>query len=339
MENIVSVEQEMEQVEVGKPHVVILGAGASYAAFPNGDKKGRKLPLMNNFVETLGLQDLISSTDLSFSSHNFEDIYSEIHRRPELEDIRKELENTVYDYFSEMELPDEPTLYDYLVLSLRDKDVIATFNWDPFLVQAIRRNGPRFKLPIPLFLHGNVAVGYCPEGHMMGDNGSRCHRCGVPLRRTKLLYPVGEKNYQLDEFISQQWETIADFLKSAFMVTIFGYGAPITDVAAMELFKEAWGCAYNRYMEEIEIIDIKEEDELQDTWSPFIHSHHYQVQSDFYNSWISNHPRRTGEVHYNRFLDRKYHQKNTLPKAANFTDLWDWYDRLQKYEDTSTQQK
>ena len=72
----VSVEEEIKQIEVGKPHVVILGAGASYAAFPKGDKNGRKLPLMNNFVETLGIDDLISRTDLSFDSYNFEDIYS-----------------------------------------------------------------------------------------------------------------------------------------------------------------------------------------------------------------------------------------------------------------------
>ena len=32
------------------PHVVILGAGASLAAFPDGDKNGRKLPLMNDIV-------------------------------------------------------------------------------------------------------------------------------------------------------------------------------------------------------------------------------------------------------------------------------------------------
>jgi hypothetical protein len=31
-----------------RSHVVILGAGASYAAFPDGDKNGRKLPLMWN---------------------------------------------------------------------------------------------------------------------------------------------------------------------------------------------------------------------------------------------------------------------------------------------------
>jgi len=162
----VSAEEKIKQIEMRNPHVAILGAGASYAAFPKGDKNGRKLPLMNNFVETLGIEELISRTGLAFSSTNFEDIYSEIHVRPELGDIREELENTVYDYFQKMELPDEPTIYDHLVLSLRNKDFIATFNWDPFLVQAIRRNGARFNLPRTLFLHGNVEVGYCTDGHM-----------------------------------------------------------------------------------------------------------------------------------------------------------------------------
>ena len=328
---------EIRQIEVGKPHVVILGAGASYAAFPDGDKNGRKLPLMNNFVETLGIENLISQTGLSLPSDNFEKIYSEIQMRPELADIRKELENTVYDYFSRMALPDEPTLYDHLVLSLRNKDVIATFNWDPFLVQTIRRNSSRFKLPHPLFLHGNVEVGYCAEGHMMGNNGSSCHHCGVPLRRTRLLYPVVEKNYHLDEFISRQWATMADAIKKTFMLTIFGYGAPSSDVSAIALFEKAWGSVDSRTMEETEVIDIRKEDDLVDTWSPFIHSHHYQVECDFYNSWIANHPRRTYEAYKNQYYYSKFIDTNPLPKSANFEDLWAWYDRLQEVENEHTQ--
>lgn len=41
------------------PHVVLLGAGASLAAFPNGDAKGNKLPLMSDFVATVGLTELL----------------------------------------------------------------------------------------------------------------------------------------------------------------------------------------------------------------------------------------------------------------------------------------
>ncbi len=332
----VSVEEEINQIVVSKPHVVILGAGASYAAFPNGDRNGRKLPLMNNFVETLGIEDLILRTGLSFSSTNFEDIYSEIHKRPGLKDIREELENIVYNYFKGMELPDEPTIYDHLVLSLRNKDFIATFNWDPFLVQAIRRNGERFKMPRPLFLHGNVEVGYCKEGHMMGNNGGYCHHCGEKLTQTPLLYPVGEKNYHLDEFISRQWAAMADLLKHTFMVSIFGYGAPTSDASAIALLKEAWGSVDSRNLEEFEIIDVRDEDDLRDTWSPFIHSHHYHVENTFYNSWIANHPRRTGEAYLNQFIDAQFIDNNPLPQSANFEELWAWYDRLQEVENAHT---
>ena len=171
----VSAEQEVNQIQIGKPHVLILGAGASYAAFPNGDRNGRKLPLMNNFIEVLGLESLINSSGLTFKSNNFEDIYSDIYKQPKLQPLREQLEKEVYSYFRGMELPNEPTIYDHLVLSLRNKDFIATFNWDPFLVQAIKRNGARFELPRPLFLHGNVEVGHCPDGHMMGNNGKKCH--------------------------------------------------------------------------------------------------------------------------------------------------------------------
>lgn len=328
----VSAEEEIRQLSVGKPHLVILGAGASYAAFPTGDKNGRKLPLMNNFIETLGLESVVARTGLKFSSSNFEDIYSKIHQESGLKDVREELEREVYGYFGAMELPPEPTAYDHLVLSLRNKDFIATFNWDPFLVQAIRRNGHRFKLPRTLFLHGNVEVAYCSAGHMMGNTGAVCQHCGNPLTPTKLLYPIAEKNYHLDEFIARQWATLEDVLKHAFMVTIFGYGAPTSDARAIDLLKKAWGNTNNRSMEEFEIIDIRNEDDLRGTWSPFIHSHHYRVETNFYDSWIANHPRRTGEAYLNQFIEAKFIENNPIPKNFGFKELWDWYDKLQDIE-------
>ena len=327
--------EEINQIESGRPHVVILGAGASYAAFPHGDKNGKKLPLMDGFVETLGIEKLVESSGIKTTSNNFEDIYSQIHEKSELSSLREELEREVYNYFQNMELPDEPTIYDHLVLSLRNKDFIATFNWDPFLVQAIRRNGVRFKLPRPLFLHGNVEVGYCLNGHMMGNNGDVCKKCYEPLTPTKLLYPITEKNYHLNEFISRQWATLEDLLKNAFMVTIFGYGAPDSDVQAVELLKKAWGSPDSREFEEIEIIDVRNEDELRETWSPFIHSHHYRVEDDFYDSWIANHPRRTGEAYLNQFIKAMFIENNPLPKNAGFEELWEWYERLQYVENTA----
>lgn len=332
----VTADDEIRQISVGKPHVVILGAGASYAAFPQGDKHGRMLPLMNNLIETLGIEDIVAETGLCFESQNFEDIYACIHQDSGLIDIREELERQVYRYFREMELPAHPTIYDHLVLSLRDKDLIATFNWDPFLVQAIRRNSHRFKLPRVLFLHGNVEVGYCAEGHMMGNNGGSCSHCCSQLEPTRLLYPITQKNYQLDQFISRQWAMVADALKHAFMVTIFGYGAPTSDARAIELLKGAWGSTDERCMEQFEIIDIRDEAELKETWSPFIHTHHHDVYSDFYDSWIAHHPRRTGEAYLNQFMEGKFVENNPLPKEACFAELWDWYSRLQEIEDAES---
>ena len=66
---------------VNRPHVVILGAGASVATIPDGDKFGVKCPVMNNAIETLGLQDIVDKANLQTKSPNLEDIYSEMYSR------------------------------------------------------------------------------------------------------------------------------------------------------------------------------------------------------------------------------------------------------------------
>jgi hypothetical protein len=228
---------------MGKPHVVILGAGASYAAFPNGDKNGAKLPLMNNFVEILGLSRLLSETGINFEIDNFEKIYDQLHQNDTHREIREELEEVIYEYFSHLEIIDKPTIYDHLLLSLREKDVVATFNWDPFLLAAYRRNGHRntqkIKLPRLLFLHGNVGVGFCEKDKVAGKNGERCSMCGCILPPTQLLYPIAKKNYHSSGFISSQWKELNQYLQDAFMITIFGYSAPQSDVSAIDLMKSA----------------------------------------------------------------------------------------------------
>ena len=56
-----------------RPHVVILGAGASVATIPNGDKYGRKISVMDGFIDNLGLRGILSG--IEFESENLEDIY------------------------------------------------------------------------------------------------------------------------------------------------------------------------------------------------------------------------------------------------------------------------
>ncbi len=51
--------EEIGQVNVSRPHIVILGAGASRATCLSGDANGKQLPVMEDLVEVVGLQDLL----------------------------------------------------------------------------------------------------------------------------------------------------------------------------------------------------------------------------------------------------------------------------------------
>ena len=56
------------------PHLVILGAGATMAAIPDGDKNGLKTSLMKGFVSNLNLDNLFEGISLNTKSKNLEDI-------------------------------------------------------------------------------------------------------------------------------------------------------------------------------------------------------------------------------------------------------------------------
>lgn len=327
-----SVDDEINAIKMKRPHVVLVGAGASRAAFPSGDANGKPLPLMTDFLEIVPVKDLLERHGVATAGRNFEDLYSRLHDNPQHAELLKQLEGTVLDYFSSLQLPETPTIYDQLVLSLRPKDVIATFNWDPFLIQAVQRNRNIIKGPLLLFLHGNVLEGFCVAHKTYGLIGNACRQCSQPLQRVPLLFPIGKKDYNSEPAIKLAWDALHAAFEDAFMVTVFGYGAPQSDVEAIALLKKAWGDKNDRSMEEFEIIDIRKEDDLRDSWDAFIHSHHYQTYSAFADSWIANHPRRTGEAYIHQFLDALFIDNNPVPRCKTLRDLQDWYTPLLKRE-------
>jgi hypothetical protein len=321
-----SFEELKTEVNFGRPHVVILGAGASVAALPGGDANGIRLPVMLNFVETLGIEGILSDAAVKWKDRNFEDIFQELTEDPSLVIARQKVEDAVSGYFGSMTLPAQLTIYDYLVLSLRQKDVVATFNWDPFLFSACLRNRTVAPMPQILFLHGCAVIGYCEEHSQQGLLSARCRICNRQFTPTKLLYPIKNKNYDSDAYISSQWRTLHKALENAFILTVFGYGAPASDAAAIKLMSDAWGLASERNLEETEIIDIKSEKELADNWKPFIHSHHYRATKDYLHSLLGRFPRRTceaiwAETQEIKFLDYvnpfpDFH--NSLPELQNW---------------------
>lgn len=181
-----------------RPHVILLGAGASRAALPDGDANGQKLPLINDFIEVVGLEPLLEEMGIQHEGRNIESLYAELAQSDDEQLAR--VEKVISDYFGSLRLPDHPTIYDYIVLSVTERDLLATFNWDPFLIQAIHRNLPALvEVPPFAFLHGNAAIGVCPKDKIIGPIDSPCSECGKPRQPSKLLYPITEKNYASDE--------------------------------------------------------------------------------------------------------------------------------------------
>ena len=320
----------------GGRHVVLLGAGASIASnLRNPEPGGKQLPSMENFIEVVGLQDIVESLPVGLRHSNFEALYSAMHQADPVSAGIQEIQARVRRYFEEMEMPDEPTIYDYLVLSLRPKDLIATFNWDPFLVQAYLRHNKKVKLPNCAFLHGNVSIGYSEEDEKPGPAGARHILTDNYYPPVPLLFPVTEKNYNRHPFIRGEWEKVKTWLHSedTKLVTIFGYGAPTTDVEAMRLLNEAWGAPDQRDMEQLEVIDIKTEDAIRATWKGFIHSHHYDYCTSYFDSSLALNPRRTFESYTQHIVpmsvEEAFSQSNPVPSdLKTLKDLYEWHEPL-----------
>lgn len=119
---------------------------------------------MNDLAKILSLNNLLTKNNIN-PSENFETIYSQITD----DGLKKEIESRIIDYFSKLSLPEHVTIYDQLLLSLREKDAIFTFNWDPFLFDAYKRNSDIVSLPQIFFLHGNVRIGACEACDKWGE--------------------------------------------------------------------------------------------------------------------------------------------------------------------------
>lgn len=306
---------------VPRPHIVLLGAGASVAAAPNGDKNGKRIPVLNSLPATLGIEAELKQAGFKLPISDFEQAFTEICADEGKAELRKLVEDRVYSYFSTLQLPDEPTVYDYLVTGLRHKDVIATFNWDPFLIQAYIRNnafetGPRF-----LFLHGSVAVGLCMAHKTMGFPWQVCSKCGGQFEKSQLLYPVGKKDYAKDKFIASQWEQLKRDLAIGYGFTIFGYSGPKTDMEARQLMSEQWTASPIYQQSEVEIIDIADRDWLEENWQDVICSHHYRIHSDWKQALFYQHPRRTTEALYDSLVMCAPRWEQPFPASSELSSL------------------
>jgi hypothetical protein len=251
---------------------------------------------MNDLVDILGLRPLINEACFEIGQDDdFEAIYSCLLSNSYHACIVREIERRLEEYFSDLSLPYEATIYDRLLISLRSTDAVITFNWDSFLFDAYQRNRYALQLPEIFFLHGNVRIGACGQHDSWGARNERCSECCQQFTDVPLLYPITQKNYSSNPYIRRNWDAARSLFSEAFTITIFGYSAPVADADAVGLLRQAWMERSARTFEHIEIIDIASESLLHARWSPFTPTLHYRVVTAFEQSRISRWPRRSCE--------------------------------------------
>jgi hypothetical protein len=281
---------------------------------------------MNDLIDCVGIGEIIRKSGYDPAT-NFEAIYSRLHRERQAAVLEK-LDAAIRSYFSQIILPEVPTLYDYLILSLRPKDTIVTFNWDPLLPQAYKRwRHLGAVLPDIQFLHGNIDVGIDREKKKFGFMSDEPYP-GRTLVPTRLLYPVEEKNYNSDDFIAEQWRKTTDYMAEAYYVTVYGYSAPTTDVEAKALLLKSWTDNPTRELAEIDIVDIRDPSEVRDSWSDFIVRTHGGASKDFSYNRLMRHPRRSCESFAFATLQIDPWRADPFPACRSLAELEMWIKPL-----------
>jgi hypothetical protein len=242
----------------------------------------------------------------------------------------------IHWYFSGLEIPDRVTLYDLLILSLQEKDVIFSFNWDPLLLQAFARNINVKQLPKIHFLHGNVGIGICIKHKRAGYIGNKCSVCGDYFSPSKLLYPIKSKQYREDPFIASEWGALDEYFDNAFVMTIFGYNSPTTDFLAKEMMLKAWRQNKKYELNEIEIVDIKDKRLVRKNWNDFLFASswepriksHYAIFKSIRHTLSFRHARRSTEAWGDAIMMCDPWSERRMPKFRNLEKLQAWVKPL-----------
>jgi hypothetical protein len=320
-------------VEPQLPHVVILGAGASKAALPEGDKFGKPIPLMDDLADIAGTVWKKLLREAKPPTGNFEATFSWIKRHGGFENQLLIVERRIENFFCDLQLPEHATIYDYLVLGLRPKDTIATFNWDPFLLAAHKRNHGVAELPDIRFLHGCVTYTNCQDHDILGTLFESCPSCLRPLERVGLIFPEEEKDYAKDALIKREWDSVTARLKKAFHLTIFGYSGPATDHNARRLLLESWRETPIHDICHAEIIDIRDDETVRNTWAEYFPHHHEMLVQSFWDCSIAKWPRRTADW---KICASFYGMGADLLgpfRTQSLRELQEWFRRLAAAED------
>ena len=298
---------------MGFKHLVILGAGSTIATIPNGDKNGEESYTLANLLKDKTFTSFLEKVQRNFSTNDVEDLCKQLYKedRP----LYYEFESLVRKKYARLELPEEFTILDRLVLSLTSNDAIVSFNWDDWVIQAYQRMSdyvPEEMRPILAFPHGNAQTVYNNKHYTSKRIVTSPGWFDSPLNM-----PVDEIDYKSDVFINSQWHILDFFMRNAQMITFFGYRGPDSDEQDLKHLDELF--AKNEICDKIEIIDKDQESavevakrlerfKMQPNW--------LYPCADFWHSTIAKYPRRTLSV-----LDNWNYSVRTSAKEESLAEF------------------
>lgn len=120
-----------------------------------------------------------------------------------------------------------------------------------------------------------------------------------------LLFPTHHKNYSQDPIISMAWSKFEKALVVGSLLTIIGYGAPKSDVDAISLISKFWS-SRDANLKEIQIVDVKSEDEIFNSWRDVTYSHHFTCHKNVYSIFLFQFPRRSNSAYLDQFFQCRF---------------------------------
>ncbi len=315
---------------IKSPHIVILGAGASIATSLHKSYVGKKLPAMKELPDILELNQILEKNEFKKAKIDFESFYDDVVKSKRI-DLQQELQIRTEKYFNSIKIQNSVTLYDKLVLSLRPKDTIFSFNWDPLLPYAYRRNGFLKTLPALRFLHGNVLSGVCKKHSRIGWNDGKCTICNKTLKKTSLLFPIKKKNYDSDPIISEAWKLLDDKINNAYFITFFGYSAPKSDVIARKRIIEKLSTNSSLHIMELEIIDPNYDELLKTNYSILPQELHISKINNFDYCWLMSYPKLSCEALFEATMQNNPIQRYTQIETDDLKELQEWSKELDDF--------
>ncbi len=87
---------------------------------------------------------------------------------------------------------------------------------------------------------------------------------------------------------------------------------------------DVWSENGTRDLAHIDLIDVKDREEIKENWNGFIVRENYAIRDDFFDTYLGIHPRRSCDAFAMATLQQAPWKDNHFPKGVSLKELQDW---------------